>query len=291
MPVEQYSNIPGIPDPRKFGDPSRVLREGELAPFAIQQHKAVRAGKHFDVRVGPGQMMSWATRKPMPEPGGKISLFQTPLHSETYGTTFEGDIPMPQYGAGNVKIYEKGRMLVQHASPDKINIVAAHRRFPMRYTLIRDKKTPRKWLLINTTPTSIKQIMGKGVKHVMPGARVEEALGIKKQHYKKEPVEKIESLLSPDATFSEKIDGSALLYKIMKDRVEAVSYRTSKSGLPIVHTERMQMPRNIKIPPELVGSILRGEAYGVRGITEKAAVAPVPVEQNVHDKIFGAIGL
>jgi len=282
MPLEDHKNIPGIPNPRKFGDPRR-LPTGEMVPFAIQEHRARRAGKHFDLRLGPKQMFSWATRKELPGPGGKISLFQTPLHSEQYGMNFEGTIPAHQYGAGMVRMHDRGRMLVQHASPDKINIVTAHKKVPMRFTFVRDKKVPRKWLLINTTPKDLQDVLGRDVKKGIAGQRVAEVLGIRKQHYKKTPAEKLMAYMSPDATFSEKIDGAAMLYKILKNRVEAVSYRVSKSGIPIVHTERMDMPTNLQVPKELEGTVLRGEAYG-----EKQAAA-LPSVSDIKERLMDLV--
>jgi ATP-dependent DNA ligase len=59
-----------------------------------------------------------------------------------------------------------------------------------------------------------------------------------------------------------------MLFKLLHDRIDAVSYRTTKTGKPIVHTMRIFGPggstKSVKIPPEFVGSILRGETVGMR---------------------------
>lgn len=247
----------GIPDPTEYGDVAS-LPLGQEIPYVVQEHLARRAGRHLDVRLGPDQMFSWATKKGMPEPGGKVQLFQTPLHLGSYAS-YEG--PLTGYGAGTVRMHEKGSVIVTKATPNQISFVTAHGKYPQRYTLIRTGKKPTDWLALNTTPASISDIFGKDIP---PGSRAEEALGLKKEHYKKTEAEKIQDYYDPNATFSEKLDGAAALYKVMKDRIEAVSYRTSVTGRPIVHTERLQLPKGLNIPPHLVGSILRGEIWGER---------------------------
>jgi hypothetical protein len=59
---------------------------------------------------------------------------------------------------------------------------------------------------------------------------------------------------------------NSMLYKLFHDHIEAVSYRVGKSGAPIVHSQRLFGPGGLKakIPPELAGTVLRGEAYGTR---------------------------
>src|SRR6266850_1637252 len=49
------------------------FREGQSVDYVEQEHHAKRAGRHTDLRIGGRRgMYSWATKKDLPEPGGKI---------------------------------------------------------------------------------------------------------------------------------------------------------------------------------------------------------------------------
>lgn len=70
--------------------------------FTRQHHLADRAGEHWDYRIVLGdKAYSWATKKPLPELGGKpILLFQQPVHTADYALSERVEIPKGQYGAG-----------------------------------------------------------------------------------------------------------------------------------------------------------------------------------------------
>jgi len=236
----------GLPDPAQYGDLSKVA-PGQLLDWIVQRHRARRAGEHYDVRMGSPEMglFSWAVRKGMPQPGQKHLAIRQPLHEHGY-KSFEGEIPSG-YGAGHVSKHDEGRVLITKVSPTSIHFTTAHHRYPERYLLTRGAD-PNKWLLINTTKTE-----------VIPHDKV---------RYTNVPAKQVDSILSrlaPGSTVQAKIDGAAALTKLFKDHVEVVSYRAAKdSGRPIVHTERVFHGRpDLKIPSDLVGSILRGELYGV----------------------------
>ena len=256
---------PGLPDPRKFGRATGLPLSTPLS-YVVQRHLARRAGPHYDLRFGPDRgthpsLLSWATRKLPTEPGQKILAFQQPLHTGQYAD-FEGELTSG-YGAGVVKTHDRGRVIVTKAEPDKINFVVAHKKYPETFTLVRksgppiDPKTPREqqtqggtWLMINTTPTEV-------IQH-------------KKIHYAKVPAEDVAKLFDDKYLHEEKIDGAAALYKLLSDRIEVLSYRPTAKGRPIVHTYRVGGTTGINIPKHLVGSILRGELYGVRTSTGRA---------------------
>ena len=253
----------GIPDRKRFGDVSRLPKD-QLIKWIVQVHEARRAGKHFDVRFGTPQtgLYSWATRKELPGPGEKRMLYQQPQHGYDYAG-FQGRIESG-YGAGTVKTHDMGTIGVQEATNDKIKFFTAHKGTPEFYTMIRTTG-PRKgagrtartqggnWLLINTTPIKAPEFLGTNEQ------------GMAKLKYKSVPAEDVEKLFTKGNIIQSKVDGAAMLYKLFGDRIEAVSYRVGKKG-PIVHTQRMFGPGGLKakIPPELVGSILRGEAYGTQ---------------------------
>ena len=122
-------------------------------------------------------------------------------------------------------------------------------RHPQRFALVKPQTFGDKdWLVVNTTPR--------------------EQMPYQKVHYAVIPKEQVEQHLGniQNGEAQAKIDGASSLIELMKDGVEITSYRTHKdTGMPIVHTERVFGGRpKMKIPPELVGSVLKGELYGQR---------------------------
>ena len=264
---------PGLPDRKRFGD-TEEIPEGKLLQYVVQRHNAARAGLHHDVRLGGGpkgnELFSWATKKELPKPGGKIVLYQQPLHKGSYAD-FQGTI-VKGYGRGTVATADKGNVIVTHAGPDKIKFVVTHHKYPEYYTMV--KKTgmtpaPRterekvtqggSWLLINTTPMDAAKFLGG-----KPGD-----VGLQKMKYTSVPANDVEKLFDPKYLTQQKIDGASMLFHLLSDKIEAVSYRTGAGGRPIIHSHRIFGPTgsklSVKMPPNLVGTILRGETYGQRG--------------------------
>lgn len=239
---------PGLPDRQRYGDLSQ-LPAGRLLDFVIQRHQAERAGDHRDVRFGDERgLFSWATRKELPGPGERIALFRQPLHSYGY-REFEGEIP-EGYGKGKVSKQRAGKLLFTKVTPEAIHFTLADKKHPERFVLLKPKSwKDNDWLLINKTPT--------------------EMLPYDKVRYKRLPQEQVESALQamqPGETLEAKVDGASSLIKLLKHGVELLSYRKSKeTGRPILHTERFfhNQPEQ-EIPPELVGTVLKGELYGLR---------------------------
>ena len=238
---------PGISNRNEMGSPE-MLEQGSMVPYVVQEHLARHSGRHFDIRAGKDKMLSWATKKELPKPGGKsIALFPQPLHDESY-SRFQGTIK-GGYGQGVVRQADFGKALITHASPNKIKFTVAHHQMPEDFTLVRMAEKPGRkpaWLMMNTTPT--------------------ETIPYKKEHYKKIPAEQIDKLMDPNYVMSAKIDGASSFLKLMKDKVDVLSYRTSKkTGGPIVHTHRMGLAgQRFDIPKELQDTTLRGEVYGTR---------------------------
>ena len=237
----------GIPDRADMGDLAK-LAPG-LVDFVVQFHRARRSGPHFDVRIGtPGTgLFSWATRHALPEPGFRRALFRQPLHSHDYGS-FEGNLPVGGYGAGQVKIHRKGQVLITKIKPGLVEFTTADKRHPERFKLLRPAGwKDDDWLLINTTPR--------------------EGTPYDKVHYKKVDGTQVDSAIDKmrqGDSIEAKIDGASSLVKILEKGVEITSYRTSKEGRPITHTERVfhGRPELRSIPPEFIGTVLKGELYG-----------------------------
>lgn len=259
---------PGLPDPRRFGRVTELPTDTPLR-YVIQRHLAQRAGPHYDIRLGPDQghkptMLSWAARHLPEQPGEKRMAFQQPLHTGAYAD-FEGEI-VSGYGKGTVATHDNGNVIVTKVTPNKINFAVIHKKHPETFVLVRKSGRPMtpqtareartqggSWLMINTTPTDV-------IKH-------------NKVHYTTVPAEEISKLFDEEYLHDEKIDGAAALYKVLADRIEVLSYRPTTDGRPIVHTYRVGGTTNIDIPKHLVGSVLRGELYGVRRSTGEAIPA------------------
>jgi len=231
---------PGLPNPREYGSIEQ-MKPGALVDWFVQLHKAKRAGEHQDLRLqlpGTDRLMSWATRKDLPEPGSRIALYQQPLHERAYGS-FSG-VLSSGYGAGTVESKVRGKALITGVDDDGITFVTAHQRDPERFRL---QRTPKGWLLINAT-------------------RTETRLPYEKVHYQQVDEKDVDKLFTPKNLVTAKIDGSSMMYELLGDKIEALSLRTGKAtGRPIVHTERIGNPR---LREKLKDTILRGELYATQ---------------------------
>ena len=115
--------------------------------YVVQRHEATRL--HYDLRLErDGVLVSWAVPKGIPEETGNRHLaIQTEDHPLEYGG-FEGTIPMGQYGAGSVEIWDRGFYVPVKWMDDKIEFVLAGERIKGRYELVRfEKAGENEWLL------------------------------------------------------------------------------------------------------------------------------------------------
>jgi bifunctional non-homologous end joining protein LigD len=123
--------------------------------FVIQEHKADRAGLHWDVRLGHnGVLVSWATKK-LPDlintNSKKIMLFQTPDHDSSW-INFAGKIE-DGYGAGEVNIYDTGNYELLSWKDDHITVVFYGNKIKGKYTFVLypDKKSKEtQWLFFKS---------------------------------------------------------------------------------------------------------------------------------------------
>jgi bifunctional non-homologous end joining protein LigD len=130
------------PEPR-----AKVEEKKEKQIFVIQEHYARRL--HYDFRLEKdGVLKSWAVPKGIPEAGQKVLAVETEDHPYEYGS-FEGEIPKGQYGAGTVKIWDKGHYETKFWEGDKIEVILNGQRLQGRYVLVRLKRAGDKdWLML-----------------------------------------------------------------------------------------------------------------------------------------------
>jgi DNA ligase D-like protein (predicted 3'-phosphoesterase) len=106
------SDLTQYKEKRKFdvtSEPAGNRLDGTDKTFVIQEHKADKAGLHYDFRLSDhGVLKSWAVRKLPDALQGKLVLAKEVEDHPLEYAAFEGEIPAGQYGAGTVKIWDKG---------------------------------------------------------------------------------------------------------------------------------------------------------------------------------------
>ena len=129
-------------------EPKGEEKRGDNLIFVIQEHHARRL--HYDLRLENGGVLkSWAVPKGMPEsPRQRHLAVETEDHPIGYAN-FEGSIPEGQYGAGTVKIWDKGHYQTKVWEDNKIEFTLNGQKLKGRYILVRLKKAGDKdWLLL-----------------------------------------------------------------------------------------------------------------------------------------------
>ncbi len=116
--------------------------------YVIQKHDASHL--HYDLRLEQdGVLRSWAVPKPpVNKPG--LKRLAVPVEDHPLGyESFEGSIPVGQYGAGTVEIWDSGRYEPLERSEDKLIVRIKGRRLSGDFALIRikDRKSAKPvWL-------------------------------------------------------------------------------------------------------------------------------------------------
>jgi DNA primase len=148
---------PGIPKSKKVEELPKFKKPKSWI-LAVQEHKARRAGKHYDLRlVDPwtGHAHSWALPKSkLPKKGERpVLAVQTPTHTSDYALGFGAGATQEitkGYGKGTVRIKYKEPVQILQSAPSKVKF---KRRMidteDQDYVLFRAKD--QSWLLKNTT--------------------------------------------------------------------------------------------------------------------------------------------
>jgi bifunctional non-homologous end joining protein LigD len=108
--------------------------EGGGGRFVIQEHHARRL--HWDLRLErDGVLVSWALPRGLPpDPGENRLAVHTEDHPLEY-LGFEGEIPKGEYGAGDVRIWDRGTYEAEKFEPAKVVVVLHGERARGRYAL------------------------------------------------------------------------------------------------------------------------------------------------------------
>lgn len=121
--------------------------------FVIHEHHASRL--HFDLRLEiAGVLKSWAVPKGVSmNPADKRLAVEVPDHSLGY-IDFEGEIAEGSYGAGEVRIWDKGEFEAADAEAQlkkgKLIFTFDGEKLKGEFTLVKFGKEEKNWLIIKS---------------------------------------------------------------------------------------------------------------------------------------------
>lgn len=120
-----------------------------MAIFVVHEHHARHL--HYDLRLEiEGVLKSWAVPKgPSMDPRDRRLAVHVGDHAIEYGS-FEGTIPEGQYGAGEVKVWDRGdfKLKAGGIKEGKMEFSLDGRRLRGDFVLLRMKGKEKEWLLI-----------------------------------------------------------------------------------------------------------------------------------------------
>jgi bifunctional non-homologous end joining protein LigD len=125
--------------PEPPGDGDAAEHNGGANRFVVQEHHATRL--HWDLRLEhDGVAASWAVPNGIPEdPKQNRLAVRTEDHPLEY-LEFEGDIPKGSYGAGTMRIWDRGTYDTHKFDDDKVEVTFHGERLHGRYGLFPLKK-------------------------------------------------------------------------------------------------------------------------------------------------------
>ncbi len=131
----------------KTSEPRGKVKKSGLSRFVVHKHQA--RNLHYDFRLEmEGVLKSWAIPRSVPEKKGiKRLAIKVEDHPVDY-INFSGTIPEGEYGAGNVKIFDKGSWeLIKgklRTGSFKFNLIG--KKLKGQYVLVR-MKDKKNWLI------------------------------------------------------------------------------------------------------------------------------------------------
>ena len=136
-------NFALTPEPQ--GTTHNISNKTHKPRFVIQEHWA--SHHHFDFRLETkGILESWAVPKGIPE---KVGIKRLAIHTENHPLeylNFEGIIPQGLYGAGRVKIFDKGNYQLIEKSKNKIIFYLQGEKIQGKFVLLK-LSCPQQWLI------------------------------------------------------------------------------------------------------------------------------------------------
>lgn len=130
-------------------EPSGELKPSQESRFVVQKHKATHL--HYDFRLElDGALKSWAVPKEPPtEPGIRRLAVAVEDHPVDY-ISFEGTIPKGEYGAGTVRIWDRGTFDLKERTEKVLSFILHGNKLQGDYRLVNFKE--KNWLLFRVKP-------------------------------------------------------------------------------------------------------------------------------------------
>jgi len=144
MPLKEYKAK------RKFNnttEPRGRIGKKDLSRFVVQKHHARSLHYDFRLEIG-GVLKSWAVPKGVSRAKGvKRLAVQVEDHPVDY-INFSGKIPEGEYGAGEVKIFDKGewQLVSGDINDNSFKFILYGKKLTGEYILVR-LKDKKNWLI------------------------------------------------------------------------------------------------------------------------------------------------
>jgi len=144
---ERKRDFEATPEPA----PKRRRRKQGPPRFVVQEHSARRL--HWDLRLEhDGVAASWAIPNGIPiDPEENRKAVHTEDHPLEY-LEFEGEIPKGEYGAGTMRIWDRGTYEAEKWEAGKVVLRFDGERLQGRYALFRAGKEEKDWMIHRIDP-------------------------------------------------------------------------------------------------------------------------------------------
>jgi len=146
---ERKRDFEATPEPA----PKRKGGKRGAPRFVVQEHSARRL--HWDLRLEhEGVAASWAIPNGIPnDPAENRKAVHTEDHPLEY-LEFEGEIPAGEYGAGTMRIWDRGTYELEKWEQDKVVLAFSGERLSGHYALFRAGKEEKDWMIHRIDPPS-----------------------------------------------------------------------------------------------------------------------------------------
>ena len=131
----------------KTAEPVGQIKKKSLSRFVVQEHHA--RNLHYDFRLElDGVLKSWAVPKGVPTVKGVKRLAVSVEDHPVDYINFHGNIPKGEYGAGTVKIWDKGNWQLEEGDlkTGALKFKLAGKKLKGDYVLVR-LKDKKNWLI------------------------------------------------------------------------------------------------------------------------------------------------
>jgi bifunctional non-homologous end joining protein LigD len=145
---ERKRDFAATPEP----GPRARRRKSKRGPrFVVQEHSARRL--HWDLRLEhDGVAVSWAIPNGIPlDPEHNRKAVHTEDHPLEY-LEWEGEIPAGEYGAGTMRIWDRGTYECEKWREDEVILTFAGERLRGRYALFRAGRAEKDWMIHRMDP-------------------------------------------------------------------------------------------------------------------------------------------